>query len=87
MRETIFILVILLVLVVWTLFRYRKQIMGIIGVGKMIREAASGKLPAGIRNDRERSSVHLAKCSVCGINVPTDSLRQIGDGSLICDRH
>jgi hypothetical protein len=87
MREAIFILLILLALIGWTVFRYRKQIMSLIGFGKMIRDVASGRLPHENTVNKAPGTVQLARCSVCGVNVPTGSLRRLGDGSLICDKH
>jgi hypothetical protein len=88
MREALFILIILLGLLAWTIFRYRKQILAVIGFGRMIRDVAAGKVPQQDKIGAAKTGpIQLAKCSACGINVPTDSLRRIGDGSLICDRH
>ena len=87
MRESIFILVVLFAVVAWTIFRYRKQILGVIGFGKMLRDAAAGKLPNKVGQAPKSASVQLAKCAVCGVNVPLETLKRIGDGSLICDRH
>lgn len=78
---------ILLALLGWTVFRYRKQILSLIGVGRMIRDVARGKTGGRLDNPKKTSSIPLERCAVCGINVPASSLRRIANGSPVCDRH
>ncbi|MBA3770048.1 MAG: hypothetical protein H0X08_06075 [Blastocatellia bacterium] len=87
MKETLFILLILLALLGWTVFRYRKQILGLIGLGRMIRDVATGKTGERLDDPKKTSSIPLERCAACGINVPASTLKRAGDGSAVCDRH
>jgi len=87
MKETLFILLILLALALWTVFRYRKQILRLIGLGRMIRDVASGKIGERLDDPQKTSSIPLERCAACGINVPASTLKRVADGSAVCDRH
>ena len=87
MKETLFILFILLALALWTVFRYRKQILAVIGVGRMIRDVASGKIGGRLDDPQKTSSIPLERCAACGINVPASTLKRVADGTAVCDRH
>jgi len=80
MREAIFILLVILFLLAWTAFRYRKQIAGMIGFARMIREAKEN-LTQGATQMRVESQqpVPLVNCSKCGTWVPQKKARRIGE--------
>lgn len=69
MREAIFILLVIAVLLGLTLIRYRKQIKGMIGLARTLKEIRDGgnSQVVGAKND---SSVALVSCSRCGVWVP-----------------
>jgi len=87
MKETLFILLILLALALWTVFRCRKQILRLIGLGRMIRDVASGKIGERLDDPQKTSSIPLERCAACGINVPASALKRVADGTAVCDRH
>ncbi len=69
MREAVFILIVIAVLLGLTLLRYRKQIKGMIGLARTlreIREAAS--VPRNVEKKNEATA--LVNCSSCGVWVP-----------------
>jgi hypothetical protein len=80
MRDAIFILFVILVLFGLTAIRYRKQIAGMIGVARMLRDA---KANVGQRSqrvqDQAEKSIPLVNCSKCGVWVPQNKARKIGD--------
>lgn len=71
MREALFILAIIAVLLGLTAIRYRRQIAGMIGLARALKDAKNaatgGRSPIG-RN--ESASVQLTQCAKCGIWVP-----------------
>lgn len=80
MTEAIFIVVILLGLLAWTAFRYRKQIVGIIGFAKMIKEVKDGLTGTPSLHPRQSAKgIPLVNCSNCGIWVPQNKARKVGD--------
>ena len=83
MREIIFILIVILVLLGLTAIRYRKTIAGIFGVAKMLkeaREAASATKAVG----GEKPSVQLVDCAKCGVWVPQKKAIRRGEGFYYC---
>lgn len=80
MREALFILLVVFVLLAWTAFRYRKQIGGIVGFAKMLKDAQSG-LTSGVRqvNPKSENGIPLVNCSRCGVWVPQNKARKLGD--------
>ncbi len=81
MREALFILAILAVLLLLTVVRYRKQISGGIGFAKALKEAHRRPEVAG-----ERSAGALVECSRCGIRIPESKAVSLGRGVYRCDR-
>lgn len=69
MREFFFVFLVILVLLALTAIRYRKQISGMIGIAKMLKEV---KENAGKGNaiKGEQPSVQLVNCAACGVWVP-----------------
>ncbi len=85
MREALFILLVIAVLLAWTAFRYRKTIAGMIGFVRMIKDAKSelgsrppiGQVPA--------KAATLVNCSSCGVWVPQNKARKTGDSFFCSD--
>lgn len=84
MREFVFILIVIGVLLALTALRYRKQIVGIIGVARALRDASARDLSRNGRSDRVEA-VRLVNCMKCGNWVPEDRARSIG-GSMVCTK-
>ena len=72
MREALIILAVIVILLALTALRYRKQIAGVIGVTRMLREAqrAAADGRKNVIRDGEQQSVPLVHCEKCGIWVP-----------------
>ena len=81
MREGFFILLVILVLLGLTAVRYRKQIAGMIGLARALKDAKD----AGVqeRTTSEHASVQLVNCSKCGVWVPQDKALRRGE-TFIC---
>lgn len=79
MREALFIFLVILVLLGWTAFRYRKTIAGILGFAKMLKEAKDGAI-GGIPTARkpEKAASALVNCTKCGVWVPQNRARKVG---------
>jgi len=77
MRDAIFILFVALILLGITAIKYRKQIAGMIGVARMLKEAAQ---PRGrsVPGDTGKS-IPLVNCTKCGVWVPQNKARKVGD--------
>ena len=84
MREVFFILLVLLVLLALTAIRYRKQIGGMIGLARMLREAKQSAAKGGksFSGDAEQS-ISLVNCSKCSIWVPQNKAVKFREG-FIC---
>ena len=69
MKEGFLILVVILVLVALTAIRYRKQISGLIGIARMLKDVKdqAGR-PRAV--EAEQSGVQLVNCTKCGVWVP-----------------
>ncbi len=80
MRDAIFILLVAAILFGLTALRYRKQIVGMIGVARMLRDAKAniGQRSGNLARDPEKS-IPLVNCSKCGVWVPQNKARKIGD--------
>lgn len=81
MREALFILAVLTILLVLTAVRYRKQIVGAVGFAKALKEARRRPVVTG-----ERSAGVLVECSQCGIRIPESKAVSLGRGVYRCDR-
>ena len=82
MREALFILAVVAVILILTAVRYRKQISGAIGIAKALKEAQRPQAMSG-----ERKAGALVACTQCGIRIPEDKAVPLGGGSYRCDRH
>ena len=72
MREALFILIVLTVLFGLTLIRYRKTIMGMIGLARTLKEIREGTARPIERGGRTETEKALVSCSKCGVWVPQD---------------
>ena len=80
MREALFILLIVCVLAALTAIRYRKQISGMIGFAKRLKEAKQNISVGSPRvMQTPEKSIPLVNCSKCGVWVPQNKLRKVGD--------
>ena len=87
MREALFILVIVLVLAALTAIRYRKQISGMIGFAKMLKDAKQNISASPMDAKREaQKSGPLVNCSKCGVWVPQNNATKFGD-IFVCANH
>lgn len=85
MREFLIILTIVIVLLALTAVKYRKQIAGLIGVARMLKEAKKAVRQSSIRGG-EPPGVQLVNCAKCGVWVPQDKAIRVG-GSFVCSEH
>ncbi|MBC7901040.1 MAG: hypothetical protein H7070_13425 [Saprospiraceae bacterium] len=85
MKEAIVILVVLLILVGLTAFRYRKQLMAMVNVWRMLK---SMRQAGRQREDRiegdNKASGPLVNCAKCGKWVPEDRAIKLGRTSFYC---
>lgn len=87
MRTALFFLVVVMVLVVWTAVRYRKQISGIIGFLRMIREASiSTRAPEKAGEIKASAPNELVSCSKCGVWVPHDRAIRFDAKTYYCSK-
>ena len=79
MKEAFFILFVVMLLAALTAVRYRKQISGMIGLAKVLKEAKDNVgLSRSIRGEKQ-VSVQLVNCAKCGVWVPQNKARKSGD--------
>lgn len=83
MREILIIVAVIFVLLALTAIKYRKQIAGLIGVAKMLKDAKDAVGQNTIRGEDARS-VQLVNCAKCGVWVPQDKALKIRDGYFYC---
>lgn len=86
MREALFIFIILIALLGLTAFRYRKQIAGVLGVARMLKEAkraaSEGRKDLPRDGGREKP---LVNCVKCGVWVPQDKSLKSGNDHYCSD--
>lgn len=83
MREAIFILIVLAVILILTAIRYRKQIAGMIGFAKMMREAKRAAERSRELSTERPTENSLVNCAKCDIWVPQNKAVKFRDG-FIC---
>ena len=79
MKEALFLLMVIGVLAALTAIRYRKQITGMIGVARMLKETTRGVAAGSKRMSGETKSIPLVNCSRCGVWVPQSKAIRMGD--------
>lgn len=87
MRTALVIIVLAAILLAWTAIRYRKQIVGLIGFVRMIRDAADPARTRG-RISQEKTSVEyeLVHCEACGTWVPRDRAIRFDAKTYYCSK-
>ncbi|MBK8467178.1 MAG: hypothetical protein IPL32_15270 [Chloracidobacterium sp.] len=87
MKEAFIILLVVLVLAALTAVKYRKQIAGMIGFARILKEAKQN-IAQGSNNLRgtAEKSVPLVNCTKCGVWVPQNKARKVGD-LYLCSEH
>lgn len=78
MREAFFILLVVCVLAALTAVRYRKQIAGMIGLARALKDAKDAAVQ-GKRVGGEQASVQLVNCAKCGVWVPENKALKVQD--------
>lgn len=85
MKEAIFILLIVAVLIGWTVFRYRKQLAAMLNVWRMLKTLREGNKPGeGRIAGSEKASGPLVNCAKCGTWVPETRAVKLGKNSYYC---
>jgi len=79
MKEALFIFVVIGVLAALTAVRYRKQITGMIGIAKMLKETTRNVAGGRKRVSGEAESIPLVNCSKCGVWVPQGKAIKVGN--------
>lgn len=79
MREIFVILVVILVLLGLTALRYRKQIAGILGLARALKDAKDAVGQSRVISADEKTSIPLVNCSKCGVWVPQNKARKVGE--------
>ena len=79
MREAVFILLVIFGLLALTALRYRKQIAGMIGLARMLKEAKQNITHGSNQIRGSEKSVALVNCSKCGVWVPQNKARKVRD--------
>jgi len=72
MREALFVLIIIAVLLGLTAIRYRKQILGLIGFARTLKEIRQGGFAPKTSESGPDKRAALVNCAKCGIWIPDD---------------
>ncbi len=85
MKEAIFILLIVAVLIGLTAFRYRKQLAAVLNVWRMLKSMRQvDSRDEGRIEGSERTSGPLVNCAKCGTWVPETRAMKFGKNSYYC---
>ena len=85
MKEAIVIFIVLLALIGLTAFRYRKQLMTMLNVWRMLKTMRHpGKQRENHIEGGNKASGPLVNCSKCGTWVPEERAIKIGRTSFYC---
>ena len=78
MKEALVILLVIFVLLALTAVRYRKQIAGVLGVARMLRDAkrAAAGTQQTFPQEREKAG-QLVNCAKCGVWIPEAKARKV----------
>jgi hypothetical protein len=87
MREDLLILFVAALLAASTAVKYRKQIRGIIGFARMLKDAKHdlNQMPTKMAASAEKSTP-LVNCSKCGVWIPQNRAIKIGE-LFHCSNH
>lgn len=83
MREALVILTVLLILLILTAIRYRKQLLGVIHIWRMLKNARSAA-STGNKEIREPGSVLLVNCAKCGTWVSQADAIKLNSRTFLC---
>lgn len=87
MREAFIILLVIFGLLALTALRYRKQIAGMIGFARMLKEAKQNITQGSSHiQGSAGKSIPLVNCSKCGVWVPRNKARKVGDIFFCSDK-
>lgn len=81
MREVVFILLVILLLLGVTAVRYRKQIAGMIALGRALKDAREGRT-GEVGRQPQPANVQLVNCSKCGVWVPENKAVRRGSAHV-----
>jgi hypothetical protein len=84
MREGLFILTVLFVLLALTAIRYRKHIVGMIGLARALNDAKNTASQAKTISPNASTSVQLVNCAKCGVWVPQNKAIPVGQALYFC---
>ena len=79
MREFFVVLVVILVLLGLTALRYRKQIAGLLGLARALKAAKDAVGQSRAISSDGKTSIPLLNCSKCGVWVPQNKARKVGE--------
>ncbi|MEO6656007.1 MAG: hypothetical protein ABIO36_07970 [Pyrinomonadaceae bacterium] len=87
MKEGFFILLVVFGLLALTALRYRKQIAGMIGLARILKEAKANVTRGRNTIQAEHSkNLALVNCSKCGVWVPQNKASRLSD-KFVCSDH
>lgn len=81
--DIIFILFVFVLLFGLTAIRYRKQIAGMIGFARMLKDAKESAVQTKTIRNPDKAGIQLVHCTKCGVWVPQSKARNIG-GQFYC---
>ncbi|MEP6850463.1 MAG: hypothetical protein ABI999_16510 [Acidobacteriota bacterium] len=84
MKELFLIVFVIVFLGGLTLIRYRKGIMAVIRVSRMVKQASVQGTSKTNRQIKTNEPSPLVKCSRCGTWVPQERARKIGSSLFYC---
>ncbi len=79
MQDAIFIIFVVFLLFGLTAIRYRKQIAGMIGLARMLKDAKNAVGQGKAIPGKNQASVQLINCAKCGVWVPQNKARKVGN--------
>ena len=85
MREAFFILFVVALLFGFTVIRYRKRIAGMIGFARILKDARESAGQNRVTRNAAQTSVQLVNCAKCGVWVPENKARKLGNQSYCSD--
>lgn len=86
MREFVVILLVILILLGLTAYKYRRQIAMVIGFGKMLREARANIKQASAPRQIDPEPSELVSCTRCGTWVPQDRAIRFDARTYYCSQ-
>ena len=70
MKEAAFVLLVVLGLLAVTAVRYRKQIAGILGLARALKDVKDSISQSRVIGTEAKAGIPLVNCSTCGVWVP-----------------